>query len=64
MILEASKNKSLQDMFPLDKVASYNDLLIEKEVAQLIEKNNDWTKAVVLEREDILYDWIQQQWGN
>ena len=51
-------------MFPLDKVASYNDLLIEKEVAQLIEKNNDWTKAVVLEREDILYDWIQQQWGN
>ena len=64
MILEANKNKSLQDMSPLDKVASYNDLLIEKEVAQLIEKNNGWTKAVVLEREDILYDWIQQQWGN
>lgn len=64
LILEARKNKSLQDMSPLDKVASYNDLLIEKEVAQLIEKNNGWTKTVVLEREDILYDWIQQQWGN
>lgn len=62
LIIDKQKNSSLQNIIdPKEKVSYYNDLCIEKEVANIL-KNNKWTKKIVEERENKLCQWIIQKW--
>ncbi len=62
LILEASKNSSLQDKKPDEKKDAYRDLFIEREVSDLIKKKG-WNKVTIKERENDLFNWIKKQWG-
>lgn len=63
LILDINKNKSLQNTPPDIKAASYNDLYIEKEVAEII-RNQGWNKKAIENREKALKEWILEEWGN
>lgn len=64
LIIDEKKNSSLHKLTEAkDKVGFYNDLFIEKEVAQIIQGKR-WNKKTIKEREDALCAWMIKKWSN
>ena len=66
MLLEPELNSALQDKKPSEKVESYRrtGLRIAREVADMIDAKNNWTKKTIVERENKILEWAKIEWGD
>ena len=66
VLLMPKLNSKLKDMAPSDKTKSYSKtgLLIANKVAEEINTNEGWTKAMIAARENELLTWAETEWAD
>lgn len=65
LVINKYKNSALHAIIEaVDKTPYYNDLFIEKEVAEILRKEKKWDKKIIQAREEQLCQWIINKWKN